>query len=299
MVLLGLAVVLGGCVKCWPVYQPPIDKAECIRRHNENAGQVESLWVHCDIDVTMHRPGKLNLPIGLDGLLVYRPPYELVLKGDFLGETQVYMGSNQTQYWMWTGERIWDTIYVGTWERFGARGTAELPIPATEVFWMLGIHPIIGATIRDAPVLGYTREQSTRHLLFCEPAGPSHVRLRRELIFDRTDFTKCSNCRKYEVITRDRVLRIRTYSRDGTLACIASCEGYKRFTDRDLSVVLPTHITLELLHPQRMTIKLRLHKAEILEGLRRPLKKRTFELRVPDVKWKVLLDEGGKRVRNE
>ena len=38
---------------------------------------------------------------------------------------------------------------------------------------------------------------------------------------------------------------------------------------------------------------------EMIEGLRKPLKAGVFVRRPASVKWKVLLDEGGKRVRNE
>ena len=287
---LAAALLAAGCPPPKAIVQEErIDLAECIARHNENAERVEHLWIHCGIDFQMHRPGKLPLLIGLDGLLIYRPPRELVLKGDVFGETQVFYGSNPNEYWMWS--RREDTLYFGTWAKFGTPGTAMTAIPAPEVFWMLGIYPI-----RGTPILSYTRDDRYRYVRFHDIVGGRQLRVLRELVLDRIDHWEV-NGKTERAFEKDRVVKVRTYSLDGTLMVEASCNKYTAFSTETGEVLLPTEFTIEV-RQEHITLKIKLDEAELPEALTREIKDAYFAFvpgRAP-VSRCIDLDEGGKQV---
>jgi len=302
MMLLAAAaagLLAGCCLKpAEPIIQQDkIDLAECIARHNANAELVEHLWIHCGLDLNVHRPGQLPLKVGLDGLLIYRtpkdhsvPPRELILKADLLGNTQMLLGSNDTEYWMWSQQQ--DTIYVGTWQRLGQPGTAVLPVGPAEVFWMLGVCPIKGT-----PILSYTRDDRYRYVRFYDVLGPRQLRVLRELQFDRIDhWMKCE--KTWPAVEKDRLVAVRTWAPDGTPMVEAAVGDYQRVVSGGQEILLPTVLTIHAL-TEDMTLRITLSRAELAEALTHEVKDAYFIRRPAPVKWKVLLDEGGKRVPNE
>ncbi len=288
-----LAAILlaAGCPPPVPVIQKEkIGLPECIERHNANAGKIEHLWIHCDMDFHMHRPGKLPLKIGLDGLLIYRPPRELVLKGDVFGETQVFFGSNNQKYWMWSKQE--DTLYEGTWKKLGKSGTATMAIPAPEVFWMLGIYPI-----RGTPILSYTRDDRYRYIRFHDVIGGRRLRVLRELVIDRIDHWEQGG-KITRAIKKDRVVAVRTYSLDGTPMVSATCGGYRAVSTAKGEAIIPTEFTIEVPR-ENITLKIELDEGGLAEALTREIRDAYFKPRPAPVAWKILLDEGIKRIPNE
>lgn len=285
------AIVLAtGCTPPVAIIQKEkIGLAECIERHNANAGKVEQLWIHCDMDFQMHRPGKLPLKIGLDGLLIYRPPRELVLKGDILAGTQVFFGSNNQKYWMWSKQE--DTLYEGTWKELGKSGGETMAMPAPEVFWMLGIYPI-----RGTPILSYTRDDRYRYIRFHDVVGGRQLRVLRELVIDRIDHWEQGG-KVTQALGKDRVVAIRTYSLDGTPMVEATCGGYRSVTTAKGDAIIPTKFTIEVPR-ENITLKIELDENELAESFTHEIHDAYFKPRPAPVAWKVLLDEG-KRIPNE
>lgn len=285
------ALVAGCCTQpVVPVIQDQkINLAECIARHNANAERVEHLWIHCGLDVRVHRPGTPPLPT-LDGLLIYRPLQDLILKADSLRGTEMLLGSNDKEYWMWTQHE--DALYVGTWARLGAPGTSALAVGPTEMFWMLGVYPIQGT-----PILSYTRDDRYGYVRFYDAVGPRQLRVLRELQFDRIDHWK--QCEKtWPAWEKDRVVAVRTWSPDGTPMIEAKLDRYERVVSGGQEIFLPTELTIDV-PAEQLTFRVKLHHAELGEALTHEVKDGFFLRRDAPVKWRVLLDEGGKRIPNE
>lgn len=119
-------------------------------KYNAWAGRLTTLWSRVDATIQYRdRDGGLKLEEA-EGYLIGRPPGNVALSLGKLGQTGLWVGRNDTRYWMFELHDS-DTAYVGELKNFGRPCSRLLrwPVQPAELPLIMGWRPL--------PVTGLTR----------------------------------------------------------------------------------------------------------------------------------------------
>jgi hypothetical protein len=112
--------------------------SDVVGRVNWNNEQVKSLWAYADIVVDIDDNGH-NTHAGLSGVLLFRRPTDLLLRGkDAILGPVFEVGSNSETYWLKIVPQV-DTAWYGSYANIGKTSTKGLPIPPDLLVEVLGV----------------------------------------------------------------------------------------------------------------------------------------------------------------
>lgn len=205
LLLVIVAIAASGCARTPPApggvlvtdrRLPTYD--EVAQAHNQRVANLDRVWARTTVVIdSTDRDGKPRRDQGEGHLHVVRPR-SLALTVGKLGETVLYLGSNEERYWWFDllGGRDADTAYVGRHDRAAETSLAEAgaPLHPLDLIELLGVLPlptgqeVFGPTDRvsrgdDGSVLVVLPARSGHRLLAFEPET---YRLRRAALFDAT-----------------------------------------------------------------------------------------------------------------